>query len=296
MDAIVAEGLRKRYRKTIALDGLSFTFPAGKVSGFLGPNGAGKTTTFRSLLGLTKPDAGSMEILGMSVKDRLPEIVKRLGAIVEEPGLLKGLSGRDNLVVAARTLGRGKDRIDDLLEFSGLGSDGGRRIDGYSKGMRQRLALAAALLGDPELLILDEPLDGLDPAGQAHIKETLCRLAARGKTVIVSSHNLSDVEAMADHVVVINKGRLLAAGDLDSLLGSFRRGYMVEVDQPARVIEVLRASGLEANLEDDLVAVSSDDGQAIARALFAADIFPRELARRSGRLEELFLTLTEGDR
>ena len=296
MDAIVAEGLRKRYRKTVALDGLSFTFPAGRVSGFLGPNGAGKTTTFRSLLGLTKPDAGSMEVLGMSVRDRLPEIVKRLGAIVEEPGLVKGLSGRDNLVVAANTLGRGRERVDDLLEFSGLGSEGGRRIDGYSKGMRQRLALAASLLGDPELLILDEPLDGLDPAGQAQIKDSLRQLAGQGKTVIVSSHNLSDIEAMADHVVVINKGRLLAAGDLASLLGSFRSGYTVEVDEPQRAAAVLTEVGIPAVVEGDLLAVSTDDGAAVARALAMAEIFPREIARRSGRLEELFLSLTEGDR
>jgi ABC-2 type transport system ATP-binding protein len=296
MEAIVAEGLRKRYRKTVALDGLSFTFPAGKVSGFLGPNGAGKTTTFRSLLGLTKLDAGSMEVLGMSVRERLPEIVKRLGAIVEEPGLVKGLSGRDNLLVAAHTLGRGQDRVDDLLEFSGLGSEGGRRIDGYSKGMRQRLALAAALLGDPELLILDEPLDGLDPAGQAQIKESLRQLADHGKTVIVSSHNLSDVEAMADHVVVINKGRLLAAGDLATLLGSFRSGYTVEIDQPERASAVLVEAGLTASVEGDVVAVSTDDGAAISRALAGAGMFPRELARRSGRLEELFLSLTAGDR
>jgi ABC-2 type transport system ATP-binding protein len=296
MDAIVAEGLRKRYRKTVALDGLSLTFPAGKVSGFLGPNGAGKTTTFRSLLGLTKPDAGSMEVLGMSVKDQLPDIVKRLGAIVEEPGLVKGLSGRDNLLVAAHTLGRGQERVDDLLEFSGLGSEGGRRIDGYSKGMRQRLALASALLGNPELLILDEPLDGLDPAGQAQIKESLRQLATQGKTVIVSSHNLSDVEAMADHVVVINKGRLLAAGDLASLLGSFRSGYTIEISEPDRAVAALTASGIEAMREGDLVAVPTDDGESVARTLAGAGLYPRELRRRSGRLEELFLSLTQNDR
>jgi ABC-2 type transport system ATP-binding protein len=237
-----------------------------------------------------------MEVLGMSVRERLPEIVKRLGAIVEEPGLVKGLSGRDNLVVAARTLGRGHERVDDLLEFSGLGSEGGRRIDGYSKGMRQRLALAASLLGDPELLILDEPLDGLDPAGQAQIKDSLRQLASQGKTVIVSSHNLSDIEAMADHVVVINKGRLLAAGDLASLLGSFRSGYTVDIDEPERAAAVLTEAGFAAVVEGDLLAVSTDDGAAVARVLATAEMFPRELARRSGRLEELFLSLTEGDR
>ncbi|MGH9891777.1 MAG: AAA family ATPase, partial [bacterium] len=212
------------------------------------------------------------------------------------PGLVKGLSGRDNLLVAARTLGRGHDRVDDLLEFSGLGTEGGRRIDGYSKGMRQRLALAAALLGNPELLILDEPLDGLDPAGQAQIKDSLRQLTTQGTTVIVSSHDLSDVEAMADHVVVINRGRLLAAGDLASLLGSFRSGYTVEIDQPDRAAAVLVEAGITATVEGDRVAVSTDDGASVSRALAAAGLYPRELARRSGRLEELFLSLTESDR
>jgi ABC-2 type transport system ATP-binding protein len=162
--------------------------------------------------------------------------------------------------------------------------------------MRQRLALAASLLGDPELLILDEPLDGLDPAGQAQIKDSLRQLASQGKTVIVSSHNLSDIEAMADHVVVINKGRLLAAGDLASLLGSFRSGYTVDIDEPERAAAVLTEAGFAAVVEGDLLAVSTDDGAAVARVLAAAEMFPRELARRSGRLEELFLSLTEGDR
>lgn len=295
MNAVVVEGLHKRYRKTVALDGLSLTFPAGRVSGFLGPNGAGKTTTFRSLLGLTRPDAGQMEVLGLPVRTKLPEIVKRLGAIVEEPGLIKGLSGRANLVVAARTLGRGVDRVDELLEFAGLGSEGNRRIDGYSKGMRQRLALASSLLGDPELLILDEPLDGLDPAGQAQIKSGLRELAAQGKTVIVSSHNLGDVEAMADHVVVINKGKLTASGELNALLGTFRSGYLVEIDQTEQALAVLLSSGLQASLEDGKVAVATEDGVAISRALGEAQLYPREMARRSGRLEELFLSLTGAD-
>ncbi len=295
MDAVKVEGLKKRYRRTVAVDGLSLSFPAGQVSGFLGPNGAGKTTTFRSLLGLTRPDAGHLEILGMPVKTKLAEIVKRLGAIVEEPGLIKGLSGRSNLVVAARTLGRGMESVDELLEFAGLGSEGHRRVDGYSKGMRQRLALAAALLGDPELLILDEPLDGLDPAGQAQIKASLRSLAAQGKTVIVSSHNLGDVEAMADYVVVINKGKLLASDDLTTLLGRFKSGYQVEVDQPEQAVSVLQAAGLDASLEDGKVAVATEDGTAISRALAGAQIYPAEMARRSGRLEELFLSLTESN-
>lgn len=290
MDAIVVEGLHKRYRKTVALEGLSFAVPAGKVTGFLGPNGAGKTTTFRSILGLTKPDSGSMQVLGMSVATSLPRIVKRLGVIVEEPGLIKGLSGRNNLRVAARTLGRGRDRIDELLRFVGLEADGRRRIDGYSKGMRQRLALAAALLGEPELLILDEPLDGLDPAGQAQIKANLRHIASEGRTVVVSSHNLADVEAMADHVLMINKGKLVTSAPLSELLA--RAGYLLEVAEPAAAIEVLADAGISAEISGGRIEVASDDGQAISRSLAAAGIYPIELARKTGRLEELFLDLT----
>ena len=292
MDAIVVEGLRKRYGKTIALDGLSFAVPSGQVTGFLGPNGAGKTTTFRSILGLSRPDAGSMEVLGMSVATSLPRIVKRLGVIVEEPGLIRGLSGRNNLKVAARTLGRGKNRIDELLRFVGLEADGRRRIDGYSKGMRQRLALAAALLGEPDLLILDEPLDGLDPAGQAQIKANLHQLATEGRTVVVSSHNLADVEAMADNVLMINKGKVLTSGPLNELLGTFRTGYVLEIEQPESAGEVLAAAGIESTFEDGRLLVSTDDGSAVSRALAAAGLYPMELARRTGRLEELFLELT----
>ncbi|MCA1736015.1 MAG: ABC transporter ATP-binding protein [Actinobacteria bacterium] len=291
MDAIVVEGLRKRYRKTVALDGLSFAAPTGKVTGFLGPNGAGKTTTFRSILGLTKPDAGTMEVLGLSVATSLPRIVKRLGVIVEEPGLIKGLSGRNNLKVAARTLGRGKERVDELLRFVGLEADGRRRIDGYSKGMRQRLALAAALLGDPQLLILDEPLDGLDPAGQAQIKANLRGIAAEGRTVVVSSHNLADVEAMADYVVMINKGKLITSGRLDELLS--RTGYLLDIDQPQSAIAALSAVGIVSTVTDQRILVSSDDGKAISQALAAAGLYPAELARRTGRLESLFLELTQ---
>jgi ABC-2 type transport system ATP-binding protein len=293
MDAIVVEGLRKRYRKVVALDGLSMSVPKGKVTGFLGPNGAGKTTTFRSILGLTRPDAGTIEVLGMPVATSLPRIVKHLGVIVEEPGLIRGLSGRNNLRVAARTLGRGKERVDELLRFVGLEADGGRRIDGYSKGMRQRLALAAALLGEPDLLILDEPLDGLDPAGQAQIKANLRQLAAEGRTVVVSSHNLADVEAMADHVLMINKGRLITSGPLSELLSGFRSGFVLDVAEPDSAIGVLEAAGIHSTREGGRLLVDSDQGSEIIRALASAGIYPNELARRSGRLEELFLELTE---
>ena len=290
--AVVVEGLRKAYKRTVALDGLSFTVPAGKVTGFLGPNGAGKTTTFRSLLGLTKPDAGSMRVLGMDVRSELPNIVPRLGAIVEAPGLINGLNGRDNLRVAAHTLGRGHEKIDELLAFAGLSADAGRRIDGYSKGMRQRLALAAALLGDPELLFLDEPLDGLDPAGQAQIKANLRRLANEGRTIVVSSHNLGDVEAMVDEVVVINHGRLITQSSLDEILRGQTTAFVVEVDDPERAIRVLEAAAITASIEAGRVIAEAELGSTISRSLAGAEIYPSALYRQLGRLEGVFLRLT----
>jgi ABC-2 type transport system ATP-binding protein len=288
--AIVVDGLRKRYKQTVALDGLSFEVPAGALTGFLGPNGAGKTTTFRALLGLTRPDAGRMEILGMKVGPDTPAIVKRLGAVVEEPGLVKGLNGRDNLRVAALTLGRGAERINEMLEFVGLTDAAGRRVDGYSKGMKQRLALGAALLGDPDLLFLDEPLDGLDPAGQAQIKLKLRELATQGKTVVVSSHNLSDVETLADHVIVINRGKLISSGNLDTLLG--RSGFRVVVEPMADAARMLTAAGLPNTLMDGALIVEAEEGSLISRALAGGGLFPSELVRQSARLEHVFLELT----
>ena len=219
MPAISVNALRKTYKKTEALRGLSFEIPSGQVTGFLGPNGAGKTTTFRALLGLTKPDEGDIDVLGMKVPGDLSKITKRVGCIIEEPGLIKAHSGRVNLAIAADTLGFGHDRINEMLEFVSLTADANRRAEEYSKGMGQRLALAAAMLGDPELLLLDEPLDGLDPAGQHVFRARLRALADEGKTVVVSSHDLADIEALADYVVVVDKGELVSQGPLDDLLG-----------------------------------------------------------------------------
>ncbi|HUO45382.1 MAG TPA: ABC transporter ATP-binding protein [Acidimicrobiia bacterium] len=289
---IVVENLHKRYGATIALDGLSFAVPAGSLTGFLGPNGAGKTTTFRSLLGLTRPDAGTMEVLGMRVGPDTAEIVRRLGAVVEEPGLVKGLNGRDNMRAAAHTLSRGHERIDELLEFVGLMDAAHRKIDGYSKGMRQRLALAAALLGDPELLFLDEPLDGLDPAGQAQIKQKLRDLAGQGKTVVVSSHNLPDVESLADHVVVINRGKLLASGTLAELLASGEAGFRVVIDDPPRAAAALAAAGITAHPQVDGLIVETEDGRLVSRTLAEVGLYPAELVRQGARLEQIFLELT----
>ena len=286
--------LRKTYKKTEALRGLSFEIPAGRITGFLGPNGAGKTTTFRALLGLTKPENGDIEVLGMKVPSELSKIAKRVGCIIEEPGLIKAHSGRVNLRIAADTLGFGHDRIDEMLEFVNLTADANRRAEEYSKGMRQRLALAAAMLGDPELLLLDEPLDGLDPAGQHVFRARLRDLADDGKTVVVSSHDLADIEALADYVVVVDKGQLISQGSLEELLGEGATRVVVDEGQRAR--DALAAAGIESQFDDEGLVVDSVDGSAIVRALAEVGIYPSEVRSARSSLESVFLGITgEGD-
>ena len=294
MSAISVQGLRKTYKKTEALRGLGFEIPTGRVTGFLGPNGAGKTTTFRALLGLTRPDAGDINVLGMTVPADLSKIAKRVGCIIEEPGLIRAHSGRINLRIAADTLGFGHERIDEMLEFVSLTADQNRRAEEYSKGMRQRLALAAAMLGDPELLLLDEPLDGLDPAGQHVFRARLRALADEGKTVVVSSHDLADIEALADYVVVVDKGQLVSQGPLDELLGE--GATRVVVDEGQRAQDALTAAGIDSQFDDEGLVVDSVDGSAIVRALAEVGIYPSEVSSARSSLESVFLGITgEGE-
>ncbi|MGF1616630.1 MAG: ABC transporter ATP-binding protein [Acidimicrobiia bacterium] len=290
-NAIEVRGLVKEYGRIRALDGLDFEIEAGKLTGFLGPNGAGKTTTFRALLGLTKPDEGEMKVLGRSIPRDLPELVKEVGAIVEEPGLIKSITGRRNLRVAADTLGRGHDRIEELLAFVELTGDANRNVDQYSKGMRQRLALAAALLASPRILFLDEPLDGLDPAGQHAFRARLRQLAESGTTVLVSSHDLADVEALADNVVVIDKGKLVAQGPLESLLSGM--ATRVEGVDPPRAAGVLREAGFEVTEGETSIVVSGSGGAEIIRALTDEGIYPSEVKSARDTLESVFLGMTE---
>ena len=295
MTAVTVNNLHKTYKKIEALRGLTFEIPIGQVTGFLGPNGAGKTTTFRALLGLTTPDRGAIDVLGMKVPNELSKITKRVGCIIEEPGLIKAHSGRVNLKIAADTLGFGHDRIDEMLEFVSLAGDADRRAEDYSKGMRQRLALAAAMLGDPELLLLDEPLDGLDPAGQHVFRARLRALADGGKTVVVSSHDLADIEALADYVVVIDKGELVTQGPLDELLGE--GSTRVIVDEGQRALDALLAAGLESRFDDAGLIVDSVDGSAIVRVLVEVGIYPSEVSSARASLESVFLGITgEGDK
>jgi ABC-2 type transport system ATP-binding protein len=292
--AIQVRGLIKDYRKVRAVNGLDFEIPRGVVAGFLGPNGAGKTTTFRAILGLTRITDGEISILGRPIPGRLQEVTKLIGAIIEEPGLIKALSGRINLEVAADTLGMGHDRIDPLLDFVGLTADAKRKVGEYSKGMRQRLALAAALLNEPELLILDEPLDGLDPAGQRAFRGRLRSIADEGRTVVVSSHDLADIEALADYVVVVNHGRLVTQGSLDSLLSGGATRVVVG-DQAEAALGVLAESQIAGSASDGWLTVDESDGSKIIRLLAAHQIYPSEVTPARSTLESVFLGMTGED-
>ncbi|BCJ76367.1 ABC transporter [Catellatospora sp. IY07-71] len=213
---ISVRGLSKHFGPVQAVRELSFDVPAGQVTGFLGPNGAGKTTTLRMMLGLIRPTAGQALICGRPYAD-LPDPRRTVGAVLEATGFHPGRRGRDHLRIAAHSAGLPATRVEEVLDEVGLSEAAGRRVGGYSLGMRQRLGLAAALLGDPQVLVLDEPANGLDPAGMAWLRELLRGRAATGRTVIVSSHVLSEVAQTADHVVILAGGRLTFDGPMDRL-------------------------------------------------------------------------------
>lgn len=216
---VTVRGLGKHFGAVPAVQDLTFEVPAGQVTGFLGPNGAGKTTTLRMMLGLVRPSTGQALIDGRPF-DRLPDPRRAVGAVLEASGFHPGRRARDHLRIAAQVVGLPDTRVDEVLDLVGLTGDANRRVGGYSLGMRQRLGLANALLGDPRVLILDEPGNGLDPAGMAWLRDLLRDRARQGGTVIVSSHVLSEVAQTADSVVILDRGRLRFAGPLDELGGT----------------------------------------------------------------------------
>jgi ABC-2 type transport system ATP-binding protein len=219
MTDVSVRDLSKRFGRVLAADGLTFDVPAGQVTGFLGPNGAGKTTTLRMLLGLVTPTSGEALIGGHRYAD-LPAPRRMVGAVLEATGFHPGRRARAHLRILAQVSGVPRDRVDAVLDQVGLSTDAGRRVGGYSLGMRQRLGLAAALLGDPQVLILDEPGNGLDPAGMAWLRGLLRDLAAEGRTVLISSHVLAEVAQTVDRVLIVNRGRLRYAGPLAGLAGA----------------------------------------------------------------------------
>jgi ABC-2 type transport system ATP-binding protein len=215
---IEVAGLRKRFGSTLALDGMAFTVPAGRVTGFVGPNGAGKSTTIRVILGLDKPDEGHALVCGKPYTG-LRRPLRHVGSLIDASALQPGRSGRNHLLWIAHSQGLDARRVDELIELVGLGSAARRKAGGYSLGMRQRLGIAAAMLGDPSVLILDEPFNGMDPEGIIWVRGLLRSLAAEGRAMLVSSHLLSELEGMADDLIVVGRGRVLANASVDELLG-----------------------------------------------------------------------------
>jgi ABC-2 type transport system ATP-binding protein len=298
--AIEIEGLTKtfqrgRHRRSVAVAGLDVCVPAGGVYGFLGPNGAGKTTTIRCLLGLVRPTSGRMRVLGEDIPRRLPAAIRRVGAIVETPALFPTMTGRENLQLLGAIDGVDRRRCDELLEQVGLAAAAGQAVRKYSLGMRQRLGLAAALLKDPELLILDEPANGLDPSGMREIRTLLRALGAEGRTVFVSSHLLSEVEQTCDSVAILSAGRCIVSGSVADVLGRAEAGLIVGVDDLGRASAVLAEAGISAEHSDGhlRVAVPLDQSALVTRTLAAHDVWVTEMRPDHTTLEERFFELTE---
>ncbi|MGK5519947.1 ABC transporter ATP-binding protein [Micromonospora sp. URMC 107] len=296
---IEIEGLRKTFHsvrqgRRVAVDGFDLLVEGGQIHGFLGPNGSGKTTTLRALLGLVRADAGRMTVLGVPSPDGLPLVAGRVGAIVESPQFFGNFTGHRTLRLLARAGGVPTARVDEVLEQVGLRDRGDERVKGYSLGMKQRLAVASALLKDPELLILDEPANGLDPAGIREMRDLMRSLSEAGVTVLVSSHILAEIQLICDHVTIISRGRRVAAGRVDEVLAGFdRHELLVRVDDPARAVELLTAAGLVATGHDDhLVVGDVDDPTTVSRTLGEAGLWVRELTPLRPDLESVFLELT----
>jgi ABC-2 type transport system ATP-binding protein len=293
---IEVRGLSKAFGAVRAVDDLTFSVAQGAVTGFLGRNGAGKTTTLRMLLGLVRSDRGTATVGGQVYRD-LPAPATQVGAVLDASGFHPARTGRTHLRVYCRVTGLPLHRADEVLDLVGLTSAGDRRIGGYSLGMRQRLALAVAMLGDPQVLVLDEPANGLDPDGIVWIRRLLRDLAVQGRTVLVSSHVLTEMQQLVDHVVIIDRGRMRYHGPVDELAG--RWGAVVDVR--SRHPAVLRAVLSErpgVTVVDDgggRLFVSGLDSAAVGRAAFAAGVELEWLAQRGGDLERLFFDLTSDD-
>jgi len=299
---IETAGLRKVYRTTrmrhvVAVDDLDLAVQAGGVHGFLGPNGSGKTTTIRMLLGLARPTAGTMTIFGTPVPSGLDAVMHRVGAVVESPKFLPGFTGRKNLDLLARAGGLPRSRVDAVLEQVGLLERASDRYKGYSLGMRQRLAIAATLLKEPQLLILDEPTNGLDPQGIRDIRRMIRSLGDTGVAVLVSSHILAEIEQVADSVTIVRRGRLIASGPVTDVVGSgVAPSLRVRLDDLDAAAAVLRSAQLGVTpAADHLMVDGAGDPADVTRLLAGHGLYVRELTPVRPDLESVFLDLTRDD-
>jgi ABC-2 type transport system ATP-binding protein len=292
---IEVERLTKRYGKTVAVDDLTFRVESGRITGFLGPNGAGKTTTLKAVLALIRPTSGETKVLGRHYRD-LDDPLRKVGAVLETSRYHPGRSGRNHLRVVAAQAGIPRQRVEEVLELVALKDAARRRVGGYSLGMRQRLGLAAALLGDPEVLILDEPANGLDPAGIRWLRDLLRQLAGRGRTILISSHVLAEVEQIVDEVVIIHRGRFVTQSSTADLAAQVGAGVRVRSPDSARLREALVAEGMTvAPLDDGALGVSEGTAERVGELAAANEIVLHELTPQKATLEEAFLELTGGE-
>lgn len=310
--AIRTRGLRKTYRggRVVAVDNLDLDIPRGGVHGFLGPNGSGKTTTIRMLLGLIAADSGEIEILGAQVPKELPQVIDQIGAIVEQPRLFPAFTARRNLEILGEAIGAPNERVDSVLDGAGLLGRENEAVQGFSLGMKQRLAIAATLMKDPEVLIFDEPTNGLDPAGIHETRGLIRKLGHEGRTVIVSSHILSEVQQMADTVSIIGRGKVVASGPVREILATGPSAVRLVIREQDEARRLLRAEGY--TVAEDLGAAQgitapvaglrvwrpgvSVDPSDIARLLGQHDLWPSELGAARDNLEDVFLDLTDATR
>jgi ABC-2 type transport system ATP-binding protein len=286
-----AESLTKRFGKLVAVDDLSFVLEPGTITGFLGPNGAGKTTTLRMLLGLATPTGGRALIFDVPYS-AIPKPALRIGAVLEATDFHPGRSGRNHLRTLARVVGIGDSRVDEVLRVVELDRAANRRVKGYSLGMRQRLGLAAALLGEPELLVLDEPANGLDPEGVRWLRDFLRAFAGEGHTVLVSSHVLAEVAQTVDHVLIINDGRLVREARLDELTTTVGGSVRVRSPQAARLQEALVGAGIDVTARDGALIALGTTAERVGELAAAGGVVLHELVTEESSLEEIFLKLT----
>jgi ABC-2 type transport system ATP-binding protein len=287
---IAVEDLTKRYRKATAVDGLTFGVRTGSITGFLGPNGAGKTTTLRILLGLVHPTSGAATIDGRTYRN-LPDPIRSVGAVLEATNFHPKRSGRNHLRVQAVAGGIPVARVDEVLRFVGLQSVAGRRVGAYSLGMRQRLSVAGALLGDPDLLVLDEPANGLDPEGIRWLRDFLVGFTREGKTVFISSHVLGEMEQLAEEVVIVHHGKLVAQESVAELRARAVGATLARSPHADRLADALAHAGIAASRDGDRLATSAPP-ERVGEVAAAEGIVLHELTRQSASLEEVFLDLT----
>lgn len=295
-DCIVkTEDLTRRFGDITAVDKLNIEIHRGHVFGFLGPNGSGKTTTIAMMLSLIRPTSGKVYMFGQELS---PEALMRVGTVMDTGGFYTDLSGLDNLLIfGGLHQSVDRKRLADVLETVSLADRAKSKLHTYSMGMKQRLAIALAMLGDPEFYIFDEPTNGMDPEGIADIRGLIIRLAEQGKTVFLASHLLAEVEQVCSHLAILKKGKVVRQGAMEELLSRHGRSEMeLEVADPVRAVAVLFDGGFDARIENELVLVTAHEGQtdAIGACLAGQGIYPREMRRAKSTLESVFLQATEG--